>query len=107
MRIYPGTPRRHYEETLRSLGLVLDMEGYRHIVITEVDDAFVVTGLAYSTQVSHAAESIGRWSCVSGRFPDADVAAMLDLTISLMPDVLETISAKRRRVGPLGRAWMR
>jgi len=78
VRIYPGTTRRHYEETLRSLGLVLDTDGYRHISLVELDDGFLVTGLRYSTTISTAAESIGRWACVATRFGDDEIDAMLD-----------------------------
>ena len=38
----------------------------------------MVTGLSYSTRISRAAESVGRWSCISGRFTDADVGAILE-----------------------------
>ncbi len=83
VRIYPGTPRRHYEETLRSLGMVLDTRDYRHVTLVELDDGFLVTGLRYSTTISTAAESIGRWACVATRFGDDEVAAMLDAGVGL------------------------
>jgi len=82
VRIYPGNPRSHYEEVLRSLGLILDAEGYRHIVVVEIDDGFMVTGLGYSTSVSRTAESVGRWACVATRFGDDEIGAMLDIGIA-------------------------
>ena len=78
MRIYDRGPRRHYEETLRSLGLLLDAEEYRHILLAETDHGYMVSALRYSTDLTRAAESIGRWECVATHFSDRETAATLD-----------------------------
>ena len=46
MRIYEGAPRQNYEEVLRSIGAILDQRGMREITFAEIDDGFLVQGLA-------------------------------------------------------------
>ena len=46
MRLYEGAPRHNYEDVLRSIGAVLDQRGLRDMTLVELDDGFVVQGLA-------------------------------------------------------------
>ncbi len=45
MRIYEGSPRQDYEEVLRSIGAFFDEHGLRDILLTEVQDGFIVQAL--------------------------------------------------------------
>jgi hypothetical protein len=54
MRIYDGSPRQDFEEVFRSIGVHLDNEGWREILLLETDDGFLVQGLAI--------EGTGTWS---------------------------------------------
>ena len=77
MRIYEGSPRRGFEEVLRSVGAYLDARGMRDILILEVPDGFVVQG--------HVSGTAGQWSDAIGSitketltFVDDDIARFLD-----------------------------
>jgi hypothetical protein len=77
MRIYEGSPRRDFEEVLRSIGAFLDTSAMRDILILEVPDGFVVQGLV--TAVAGAwSESIGAITKETLKFEDDDIARFLD-----------------------------
>ena len=46
MRIYEGSPRQDFEEVFRSIGAHLDAVGMRDVLLIEVEDGFIVQGLA-------------------------------------------------------------
>jgi hypothetical protein len=54
MRIYDGSPRQDFEEVFRSIGAHLDAAGMREILLLEMEDGFIVQGLAI--------EGTGTWS---------------------------------------------
>jgi hypothetical protein len=60
MRIYEGAPRQNYQEVLRSIGAVLDQRGMREMTLTEIDDGFIIQGLAPASGQDDA------WSTPSG-----------------------------------------
>lgn len=78
MRIYDRGPRGHYEEALRSLGLLLDAQEYRHILLAETDDGFLVNALRFSPDLTRTGMGGGGWQFVSTHFSDDDTAGMLD-----------------------------
>jgi hypothetical protein len=46
MRIYDGSPRQDWEEVLRSIGRFADSERLKEILLLELDEGFVLQGLA-------------------------------------------------------------
>ena len=46
MRIYDGSPRQDWEEVLRSIGRFADGERLKEILLLELDEGFVLQGLA-------------------------------------------------------------
>lgn len=46
MRIYDGSPRQDWEEVLRSIGAFADTERLKEILLLELDEGFVLQGLA-------------------------------------------------------------
>ena len=46
MGAHEGSSRHSYEDILRSIGTILDRRGMREITVLELDDGFVVQGLA-------------------------------------------------------------
>ena len=77
MRIYEGSPRRDFEEVLRSIGAFLDVRGMRDILILEVPDGFVVQGLAAAASGAWS-ESMGSIVKETMTFVDDDIARFLD-----------------------------
>ena len=76
MRIYEGSPRREFEEALRSIGAFLDDRGMRDVLILEVPDGFVVQGIAPS-QGGVWSESMGAVTKETMTFLDDDIARFL------------------------------
>jgi hypothetical protein len=77
MRIYEGSPRRDFEEVLRSIGAFLDVRGMRDILVLEVPDGFVVQGLAAAASGAWS-ESMGSIAKQTLTFVDDDIARFLD-----------------------------
>jgi hypothetical protein len=77
MRIYEGSARRDFEEVFRSIGADLDARGLREILLLEVDDGFIVTGIA---PLGHASwgESVGQLARATLRYDDDAVAQLMD-----------------------------
>jgi hypothetical protein len=83
MRIYEGTPRRDYEEVLRSIGAFVDQRGMREILLAEAPDGFIVQGLVDSIVPPGAWNEPG---ASTGKetytFLDEDVARFMEDAIS-------------------------
>ncbi len=79
MRMYEGAPRQKYEDALRSIGAILDQRGMREITVVELDDGFVVQGLALLPGDDGTASGPGaRLEKETVQLLDADVAVMMD-----------------------------
>jgi hypothetical protein len=77
MRIYDGSPRQDFEEVFRSIGAHLDALGMREILLLEVEDGFILQGLAI--------EGSGTWSEAMAKvvketlsLRDDDISAFMD-----------------------------
>lgn len=83
MRIYEGAPRQNYEEVLRSLGAMLDQRGMREITLAEIDDGFLVQGLAVSTGDTRAWNDPGaRLTKESLYLREDDISRFMDEALS-------------------------
>lgn len=81
MRIYEGSPRRDFEEVLRSIGAFLDQRGMREVLLAEAPDGFIVQGLV-------VAGGAGAWTDASSltketlTFLDEDIARFMEEAIA-------------------------
>ena len=81
MRIYEGSPRRDFEEVLRSIGAFLDQRGMREVLLVEAPDGFIVQGLVI-------AGGAGAWTEASSlaketlTFLDEDIARFMEEAIA-------------------------
>jgi hypothetical protein len=76
VRVYPDAPRGKYEEVLRSIGSVLDRHNLRDILLVEVDEGFIVRGVALAEAAAH-----GEWGSLERtelRFGDGEVQGDMD-----------------------------
>ena len=79
MRIYEGSPRREFEEVLRSIGAVLDARGLRECLHLEVPEGFVVQGLVVEPEAGGLhSDRLGRGAKVTLTFVDDDIARFLE-----------------------------
>jgi hypothetical protein len=79
MRIYEGSPRREFEEVLRSIGAVLDARRLRECLLLEVPEGFVVQGLSVEPEAGGLhSERLGRDSKVTLTFVEDDIARFLE-----------------------------
>ena len=60
MRIYEGSPRKDFEEVLRSIGAYLDDRGMREILVVETETGFIVQGLVIEGSTGGWTESMGQ-----------------------------------------------
>lgn len=72
MRVHEGTPRRDYEEILRSVGARLDAANLRDFVIVELEDGFFVRG----TSARDDWDALERMQTLS--FLDSEIEAVLE-----------------------------
>lgn len=70
----PPAPRRDYEETLRSLGLILDEENLQDVLLLERGSVFLATALRQA-QTLISDEPGLRYDFMEGAFGDEDVVA--------------------------------
>lgn len=83
MRIYDGSPRRDFEEVLRSIGAYLDGRGMKDVLVLEAPDGFIVQGLAHVGASSSAwSESLGQVEKETMTFADEDIARFMDEAIA-------------------------
>jgi hypothetical protein len=78
MRVYEGAPRQNYQEVLRSLGALLDQRGMREILVTEIQDGFIVQGLAPVAGESAWSDTAARLEKESLTILDDDIARFMD-----------------------------
>lgn len=81
MRIYEGSARRDFEEVFRSIGADLDARGMREVLLLEVDDGFIVTGIAPVGRANWG-ESVGQLGRSSIHYTDDEIAALMDAGMS-------------------------
>jgi hypothetical protein len=60
MRIYDDAPRREYEDVMRSIGRILDLERLRDVLLVEIESGFLVRGWTVATDSSR-----GEWGSQS------------------------------------------
>ena len=77
MRFFDHLPRRDYEEALRSLGRLLDEDRLEDILVVEVADGFMTTGLRTTDGASDGDADDARRSFEHGEelFADPDIDA--------------------------------
>jgi hypothetical protein len=79
MRSYEGAPRHNYEDALRSIGAILDQRGMRDMTLVELDDGFVVQGLALVPGDGRTwSDSEARLEKETVQLLEDDVARMMD-----------------------------
>jgi hypothetical protein len=79
MRIYEGSPRRDYEEVLRSIGAFIDQRGMHDILLAEAPDGFIVQGLVEAVAPGGAwTEPTALTSKETYTFLDEDVARFME-----------------------------
>ena len=79
MGAYEGSSRHSYGDTLRSIGAILDLRGMREITVVELDDGFVVQGLAPVPGDGRAGDDPNpRLEKETVQLLDDDVVRMLD-----------------------------
>jgi hypothetical protein len=77
MHVYDGVPRRDYEEALRALGSALDEERLEDVLIVEVADGYLVTGLRRAASDPNAAAgSPRRYAHAERTLQDRDLSAL-------------------------------
>ncbi len=89
MRLYEGAPRHNYEDMLRSIGAILDQRGMRELTLVEMDDGFVVQGLALVPGEG------GTWSDPDARLEKETVQLLEDDVARMMDEA----AARRRQRG--------
>ncbi len=79
MRLHQGAPRQNYENVLRAIGALLDQRGMREITVLELDDGFVVQGLALVPGEDRPSTEPGaRLAKETVQLLEDDVTAMVD-----------------------------
>ncbi|HLX34021.1 MAG TPA: hypothetical protein VKR30_02140 [Candidatus Limnocylindrales bacterium] len=78
MRIYEGSPRKDYEEVLRSVGAYLDDKGMREIVFLETDVSFIIQGLVIEGTSVGWGDSLGQARKETLQLADDDVGTFMD-----------------------------
>jgi hypothetical protein len=78
MRVYEGSPRRNYEEALRSIGAAVDEQQLNSLVLMELQEGFFGTAIRSTPDPRTAAEIVGRFEQVRVNFNDEELAAALD-----------------------------
>ncbi len=79
MRIYEGSPRKDWEEVLRSVGAHLDERGMRGLVFLESETGLIVQGTSVSTGAGSAwGESMGTARRETLTLDDDQVGAFMD-----------------------------
>lgn len=77
MRIYDGSPRQDFEEVFRSIGLYLDRQGMREILLAEAPDGFIVQSLMMVSGGSRS-DSMGQQIKETLTFHDDDISQFMD-----------------------------
>lgn len=77
MRIYEGSPRQDWEETLRSVGAFADREGLKELLFLELQDGFLLQGLGVPAG-GHDSDTMGAVSKRTYELLDDQVAQLMD-----------------------------
>jgi hypothetical protein len=78
MRIYEGSPRKDFEEVLRSMGAYVDANGMREILILEIPDGFILQGLQLHQSESGWLDAMGRQTKETLRIGDDELSRFMD-----------------------------
>ena len=81
MRIYEGSARRDFEEVFRAIGSDLDARGMREILLVELEEGFLVQGLAPIGEAGNWSESVGQIAKRSVMYRDEEVATLMDTAL--------------------------
>jgi hypothetical protein len=76
MHVYDAIPRRDYEEALRALGSALDEERLEDVLIVEVAEGYLVTGLRRTPDPGAEGRSGRRYAHAERTFNDRDLSAL-------------------------------
>lgn len=77
MRIYEGSPRQDWEEVLRSIGAFADREQLKELLFLELDEGFLLQGLALPPQGLDA-DSFGSLAKRTYELLDDQIAQLMD-----------------------------
>jgi hypothetical protein len=78
MRVYEGSPRRDYEEVLRSIGAAVDAEYLKSLVLMELAEGFFGTAIRSTPDRRTAADIVGRFEQIRLNFNDDELATALE-----------------------------
>ena len=81
MRIYEGSPRQDWEEVLRSIGAFADRERLKELLFLELDEGFVLQGLALSGGGADS-DSFGSLAKRTYELTDDQVSELMDVAAS-------------------------
>lgn len=77
MRIYEGSPRQDWEETLRSIGAFADREGLKELLFLELQDGFLLQGLGVPAG-GHDSDNMGSIAKRTYELLDDQVGQLMD-----------------------------
>jgi hypothetical protein len=77
MRIYDGSPRQDWEEVLRAVGAFADREQLKELLLLELDEGFLLQGLALSPQGLDS-DSFGSLAKRTYELLDDQIAQLMD-----------------------------
>jgi hypothetical protein len=77
MRIYEGSPRQDWEEVLRAIGAFADREQLKELLLLELDEGFLLQGLALPPQGLDA-DSFGSLAKRTYELLDDQIAQLMD-----------------------------
>lgn len=75
--VYEGSPRRDYEEVLRSIGAAVDAEFLNSLVLMELAEGYFCTAIRSTPDPRTAADIVGRFEQVRLNFNDDELATAL------------------------------
>jgi hypothetical protein len=103
MRIYEGSPRQDFEEVFRSIGGHLDALGMREILLLEVDDGFILQGLAFEGHVGTWSDSVGHVRKQIMELRDDELSGFMDEALASrgkgQPGTPDTYQSAMRVIG--------
>lgn len=82
MRIYDGSPRKDFEEVLRSIGAFLDGRAMREVLLLEAPDGFIVQGLVTAGGSGAWSEAVGSESKETLTFLDEDIERFMQEAVA-------------------------
>ncbi len=81
MRIYDGSPRQDWEEVLRSIGVFIDSQRLKEVLLLELEGGFLLQGLGVAAG-SADSDSYGSMVKRTHELTDEQVAEMMDASMA-------------------------